>query len=1050
MKKTKRVFSAFLAMVLMMTFMQVGTLTTFAADASHTVDATTAVNRTNALVNALVGKYFTTSQTSCGNNSCDSCYNANIIKKSWLKNATGLVPDSYSLMPEHYYNSSSVVTSNAWSCAGFANYCLWYIYAKNSSDNVRRVLIYSGTFTKSNMDNSGVRTGDVIRIDSHHSVVYISHNSSGVTVLDSNWDSSHHNLVQKHTIGWNWRSGTTMAITRGKNWSGGSSPHTHSYTTTEYEAAHPHKVYKKCSCGATQYTGETRFVSSCSSCMSKDSRYPTPFKAYNLANAKTEAYDSVSGTRVGYIYGSDECTIQEVYTNGWCKVLCPWTGYSNGRTVYAKLSTFLNTSYTPSKVTVATQTTTYTRSNASTNYGYIGAGDTVTKVGSSGSYTQIIYPLTAGGYKCAWAILPTSVPSDNSYPVPFKCRIISTTKVKCYNDVNFSSSPGYIYPEDDCVITAVYSNGKVQCKCPWSDGSTKTVYVNKSVFINSSTTPQKTTAPKYAKTYLRTDMSKNIGWIDKGDAITIVATNGNKTQIIYPADVGQRCAWVYTSDLQQTYTVSYDANGGTGAPSNQTKTHGVNLTLSDKRPTRNGYTFLGWATSPSASTATYTAGGGYSGNADLKLYAVWKANEYNISFDANGGDGAPSPQTKTHGKELTLSSTSPKRTGYTFLGWATTSSAASAAYQPGQKFTVNASTTLYAVWKANTYTISYDAKGGTGAPSPQTKTHDVDLTLSDKQPTLNGYTFLGWSTSSEATHVDYQPGTDFELNASTTLYAVWEKNAVTVTKIEIASQPGKTVYQIGDSLNTAGLSIKVTYSDNSTKTITSGFTVAGFESNTAGVKTVTVSYGNQTTSFKVTVQNKSVSSGGKLKIGSSTVSLGKTVQVPVYVENTNLCMLTVTVNYDDSKLRYVSYSNSAFDMIDVNSSTSGKITFSAISESKDITNGEILILTFEVVAESKCDTQISVSVNDAYNERDEEQVLTVENGTINISEGLMGDVNGDNRVNIIDARWLLQVSSGNRTLTAEQQSLADVNGDGRINIIDARWLLQVSSGNREL
>ena len=269
-------------------------------------------------------------------------------------------------------------------------------------------------------------------------------------------------------------------------------------------------------------------------------------------------------------------------------------------------------------------------------------------------------------------------------------------------------------------------------------------------------------------------------------------------------------------------------------------------------------------------------------------------------------------------------------------------------------------------------------------------------------------------------------------------------------QISVAHMPHKTEYQIGEILETDGLSVLLTYSDGSTDTISEGFTIDGFESNTAGVKTVTVSYGNQTTSFKVTVQNKSVSSGGKLKIGSSTVSLGKTVQVPVYVENTNLCMLTVTVNYDDSKLRYVSYSNSAFDMIDVNSSTSGKITFSAISESKDITNGEILILTFEVVAESKCDTQISVSVNDAYNERDEEQVLTVESGTINISEGLMGDVNGDNRVNIIDARWLLQVSSGNRTLTAEQQSLADVNGDGRINIIDARWLLQVSSGNREL
>ena len=73
-----------------------------------------------------------------------------------------------------------------------------------------------------------------------------------------------------------------------------------------------------------------------------------------------------------------------------------------------------------------------------------------------------------------------------------------------------------------------------------------------------------------------------------------------------------------------TYTVSYNANGGAGAPASQTKTYGVTLTLSKTAPTRTGYTFLGWATSSTATTAAYKAGGSYTANASATLYAVWK------------------------------------------------------------------------------------------------------------------------------------------------------------------------------------------------------------------------------------------------------------------------------------------------------------------------------------------------------------------------------------------------------------------------------------------
>lgn len=148
------------------------------------------------------------------------------------------------------------------------------------------------------------------------------------------------------------------------------------------------------------------------------------------------------------------------------------------------------------------------------------------------------------------------------------------------------------------------------------------------------------------------------------------------------------------------YTISYHANGGTGVPASQSKWYGTALTLSTTNlPTRTGYTFLGWSTSSTATSATWKAGGSYTTNASDTLYAVWKINIYTVSYNANGGTGAPAKQTKTYGKPLTLSATIPEKDDYTFLGWSTSSTATSATWKAGGSYTTNASDVLYAVWK---------------------------------------------------------------------------------------------------------------------------------------------------------------------------------------------------------------------------------------------------------------------------------------------------------------------------------------------------------------
>lgn len=152
------------------------------------------------------------------------------------------------------------------------------------------------------------------------------------------------------------------------------------------------------------------------------------------------------------------------------------------------------------------------------------------------------------------------------------------------------------------------------------------------------------------------------------------------------------------------YSITYNANGGSGAPSSQGVYAGVTYTLSNTVPTRTGYTFLGW--SSNGSTVTHNPGDSVTPNGNLPLTAIWQINTYAVDYDANGGSGAPASQTKTYGQTLILAPDVPTRTGYTFEGWATTPDASVAQYQPGGNYTENQAATLYAVWQINQHSLS--------------------------------------------------------------------------------------------------------------------------------------------------------------------------------------------------------------------------------------------------------------------------------------------------------------------------------------------------------
>lgn len=231
----------------------------------------------------------------------------------------------------------------------------------------------------------------------------------------------------------------------------------------------------------------------------------------------------------------------------------------------------------------------------------------------------------------------------------------------------------------------------------------------------------------------------------------------------------------FTVPALASYTISYNANGGSGAPASQTKYYGKSLTLSSTRPTRSGYNFIGWSTDSDAATADYQPGGSYTANASATLYAVWSvATIYTITYNNNGGTGGPGTGSKPHNTTYIISSVLPEREGYTFLGWGLSQNTQTISYHPGDVYTTNANLTIYAIWKAITYDIYYIANGGIGAPSKVTKTHGTAITLSATRPTREGYTFLGWGLDDDAVDDLYQPSSSFDIDGDAALYAIWD------------------------------------------------------------------------------------------------------------------------------------------------------------------------------------------------------------------------------------------------------------------------------------
>ncbi len=227
-----------------------------------------------------------------------------------------------------------------------------------------------------------------------------------------------------------------------------------------------------------------------------------------------------------------------------------------------------------------------------------------------------------------------------------------------------------------------------------------------------------------------------------------------------------------------------------------------------------GYVFNGW------NPASIPVGG----FGAKTVTAQWTPITYSVKFNKNGGTGTMADESFTYGTAKALTANAFTRTGYTFKGWATSSGATTAAYTDKQSVsnltaTANGTVTLFAVWQVNTYSVKFNANGGSGTTAQLACTYGQNATLTANGFTRTGQAFVGWMTSANGTTVAYTDKQSVlnltnQMNATVNLYAKWtDKWYVDTTgddanQGDSASQPFKTIQHAIDK-SVAGMTVIV-------------------------------------------------------------------------------------------------------------------------------------------------------------------------------------------------------------------------------------------------
>ena len=258
-------------------------------------------------------------------------------------------------------------------------------------------------------------------------------------------------------------------------------------------------------------------------------------------------------------------------------------------------------------------------------------------------------------------------------------------------------------------------------------------------------------------------------------------TAGNKSATLTIKDAHDKTCTITLNGKTQ-YTVTYSkGNNGTGNNQTDHKVYGTNLTLKDKGAfARTGYTQNAWNTNADGESGTsYALKATYTTEAAITLYPTWTANQYTITWNANGGSVTPTSSTYTYDGDL-VALPIPTRTGYSFNGWFTASSGGTIISDIGETNKPASNKTYYAQWNANTYTVTFDQQGGSNGSTSTSAKSGVAMSAITP-PTRDGYIFEGYYSEPNGQGKKYYNADGSSANLwdkeNATLYAKWVEYA---------------------------------------------------------------------------------------------------------------------------------------------------------------------------------------------------------------------------------------------------------------------------------
>ena len=273
---------------------------------------------------------------------------------------------------------------------------------------------------------------------------------------------------------------------------------------------------------------------------------------------------------------------------------------------------------------------------------------------------------------------------------------------------------------------------------------------------------------------------------------------------------------VYAHWIGNGYTVRFTGNGATGGGTpDQAFQYNIGQNLRRNGFTRDGYTFTGWKRADNQQAygdGQWVTNLTTQPDGIVTMVAQWSANEAHIRYNPNppagktaGGNGTPNWDGHT-GDTPAIGGNGWTIDGYTFAGWATSPDGSGARYAPGARWTANGTLTLYAQWTPGQASLTYDGNGATGGKTdPQTGKTDEKINVRDNGFTRDGYTFVTWNTQAGCKGKAVNPGDEWTLQGSSTLYACWAGTAQTLAYHGNGATGGNTAVQsgkTGDELTT--------------------------------------------------------------------------------------------------------------------------------------------------------------------------------------------------------------------------------------------------------